>query len=212
MSGRVVMCRQIAQCSERAYADMLSYIDQVIAARLSEYGLTASKQQAANQPFACDATIANRATIVVFSGDMDRLLAAFSIATGAVAMGMEVSMFFTFWGLTTLKKKTILKGKTLSEKLIALMLSRGPDRLGTSRMNMLGIGPVFFKRLMRKKNVQSLPDMLTLARDLGVRMVACRTSMDMMGIGEGELIDGIEFAGVATYLADARSSRISLFV
>jgi peroxiredoxin family protein len=191
---------------------MLSYIDQVIAARLSEYGLTVSKQQTAIQPLTQDPTVANRATIIAFSGDMDKLLAAFSIATGAVAMGMEVSMFFTFWGLTALKKKTILKGKTLSEKLIALMLPRGPDRLGTSRMNMLGIGPVFFKRLMRKKNVQSLPDMLTLARDLGVRMVACRTSMDMMGIGEGELIDGLEFAGVATYLADARSSRISLFV
>jgi peroxiredoxin family protein len=207
------MCQLISQCNEKTYSDLLGYIDQAIAAKLADLGKAApSKQQSAVQILDHDPALANRATIVAFSGDMDKLFAAFTIATGAVAMGMQVSIFFTFWGLAALRKKTILKGKTISEKLIALMFPSGPNKLCSSKMNILGAGPVFFKRLMRKKNAQSLPELISLARDMGVRMVACRISMDIMGLREDELIDGLEFAGVATYLADARDSRITLFI
>ncbi len=156
--------------------------------------------------------ISDRATIVVFSGDMDKLMAAFIIAVGAAAMDMEVSMFFTFWGITALKKQTVYSGKPVVEKMMSVMLPGGPDKVGTSKMNMMGFGPKFFKMVMEQKNVQSLPELIALARDLELRMVACQMSMDIMGIREDELIDGIEYGGVATYLADAADSRITLFI
>jgi peroxiredoxin family protein len=158
------------------------------------------------------AALADRATIVVFSGDMDRLMAAFVIATGAAAMAMEVSMYFTFWGLTALKKTTSFAGKSLPEKLIAAMLPSGPSRVGTSRLNMLGLGPVFFKMMMRQNHVESLPDLITLARDMGVRLIACQMSMGVMGIRQEELLDGLDYGGVGTYLGDACDSKITLFI
>lgn len=156
--------------------------------------------------------IAQRATLVVFSGDFDRLMAAFIIGTGAVAMGLEVSMFFTFWGLTALKKQTLLSGKTLPEKMVSMMLPGGAASVGTSRMNMMGMGPAFFKLLMKRNNVQTLPELIDLAREMEVRMVACQMSMGVMGIKEEELIDGIEYGGVATYLGDSTDSRLTLFI
>jgi peroxiredoxin family protein len=156
--------------------------------------------------------LANRATIVVFSSDMDKLIAAFIISTGAAAMGMEASMYFTFWGLSALKRRTALRNKTITEKLMGLMLPAGLARLGTSKMNMLGMGPAFLKYVMKKKNIQTLPDLIALAADSGVRMVACQMSMDVMGITKEELIDGVGHGGVATYLGDACDSRITLFI
>ena len=154
----------------------------------------------------------DRATLVAFSGDMDRLFAAFTIASGAAAMGMQVSMFFTFWGLAALRVKTTYQGKSLGQKMAGFMLPSGPHAVPTSRMNMGGIGPEFFKILMRQKNVPSLPEMLTMVRDLGVRIVACEMSMGVMGITREELIPGIDYGGVATYLGDAAKSKITLFV
>jgi len=161
--------------------------------------------QAANIP-------EDRATLVVFSGEMDTLFAACTIAVGAAAMGMEVSMFFTFWGLNALKTGRKLKGKTLAEKMVALMMPRGPQAVPTSRMNMAGAGPVFFKYLMAKRKVQSLPEMVALVQEMGVRMVACETSMGVMGVTREELLPGIDYGGVATYLGDASRSKITLFV
>jgi len=158
------------------------------------------------------ATLADRVSILVFSGEMDKLLAAFIVATGAAAMGTRVSMFFAFWGLAAIKKRRMFKGKPITEKMMAAMLPRSSRRLATSRMNMLGIGPVFFKRVMRKKNVQSLPEFVELARELGVRLVACRLSMEVMGIREAELLEAVEYGNVAVYLEDARDSRVTLFV
>ena len=155
---------------------------------------------------------ANRTTLLVFSNDLDRLISAFIVATSSVAMGLESSMYFTFWGLTALKKQTIFQGKGFAEKLLALMLPDGPHTSQTSRMNMGGAGPLFFKYLMKKNNVESVLDLLELARELGVRLVACRMAMGVMGIVEDELIDGLEFGGVATYLEHAADSRITLFV
>jgi peroxiredoxin family protein len=158
------------------------------------------------------AAVSDRVTMVVFSGDLDKLMAAFIVATGAAAMGMEVSMFFTFWGLAAVKKKAQYKGKPLTEKMMAVMLPSGPDRVGTSKMNMLGLGPAFFKMIMGKKKVQSLPELIELAREMEVKMVACEMSMDVMGIKREELIDGLEYGGVATYLGDASDSKVTLFI
>ncbi len=156
--------------------------------------------------------LTDRCTIVVFSGDFDRLFASFIIANGAAAMGMEVSMFFTFWGLTTIKKQTIYAGKTIPEKMISMMLPGGPKTVGTSRLNMMGMGPAFFKHLMGKHNVESLEDLIALAKDMDVRLVACQMSMGIMGIQKEELLDDIEYGGVATYLGDAGDSRTTLFI
>jgi peroxiredoxin family protein len=155
---------------------------------------------------------ANGVTIVAFSGDMDKLLAAFTIATGAVAMGMNVSIFFTFWGLTALKKATSYKGKPALKKMISTMLPGGPSSVGTSQMNMMGLGPAFFKTLMKKDNVASLPELIDLAVEMDIKLTACQMSMELMGIGRDELRDDISFGGVAPYIEDAADSKITLFV
>lgn len=154
----------------------------------------------------------NRVTIVAHSGDLDRLLSAFGIATGAAAMGMEVSIFFTFWGLLALKRSTAYAGKSLAEKMIAALLPGGPTQAATSQLNMLGVGPAFFGALMKKHHVETLPEMIDLAEELGVRFVACQMSMDIMGTTRDELREGIEFGGAATYLSDAAQSRVTLFI
>jgi len=154
----------------------------------------------------------DRATLVVFSGEMDTLFAAFTIAVGAASMGMEVSMFFTFWGLTALRKDKTFSGKTVGEKMVAMMLPNGPHAVPTSRMNMAGMGPLFFKYLMTQRNIESLPNMIALAQELGIKLVACEMSMGVMGVTRAELLDDIDYGGVATYLGDAAKSKITLFV
>ncbi|MEN2983700.1 MAG: DsrE/DsrF/DrsH-like family protein [Dictyoglomaceae bacterium] len=155
----------------------------------------------------------NKKTIIVFSNDMDRVMASLVIATGASAMGDEVTMFFTFWGLNVLRdpKKNISK-KNLLEKIFGWMMPKGVDKLPLSKMNFLGIGPKLMKYMMKKKKVQSLSEMLKQAQDLGVKLVACSMSMEVMGIKKEELIDGVEIGGVATYLNEANSSGLNLFI
>jgi len=121
-------------------------------------------------------------------------------------------MYFTFWGLTALKKATILEGKTLPEKMVAMMLPGGIESVPTSRMNMGGIGPKFFQHLMRARNVESLPDMRDMALEMGAKMVACEMSMNVMGLTRAELLDGLAYGGVATYLEDAAKAKITLFI
>jgi peroxiredoxin family protein len=149
---------------------------------------------------------------LVFSGDLDRLQAAFIVATGAAAMGQDVSMFFTFWGLSALKKQTVLSGKNLPEKILSTMLPSNPDKAGTSKLNMLGMGPLLLKRMMSENHVESVPSLIALARELDVRLIACQMTMGVMGITKEELIDDINYGGVATYLADATDSRLTLFI
>lgn len=156
--------------------------------------------------------VPDRVSMIVFSGDMDKLMAAFIIATGAVSMEMEVSMYFTYWGLSALRKATTYKNKAIPEKMIAAMLPTGPESVGTSKMNFLGMGPKFFKHLMKQKNVQTLPELISLAKELDVKMIACQMSMEIMGITKEELIDDLAFGGVATYVGDAANSKISLFI
>jgi peroxiredoxin family protein len=154
----------------------------------------------------------DRVALVVFSGDLDRVLAAFVIATGAAAMGQQVSMFFTFWGLSVLKKDSQLSGKTLFQKMMALMSPGSSQSLPVSKMNYFGVGAKMLRSMMKEKNVSSLEEMISLARELGVRMIACEMSRDVMGIKESELVAGLECGGVASFLADSLKSRTSLFI
>lgn len=163
-------------------------------------------------PPTCTACPEDRASLVVFSGEMDTLFAALTIGVGAASMGMQVSMFFTFWGLTALRKSKSYAGKSTAQKMVAMMLPDGPAHVPTSRMNMGGLGPPFFKYLMKQRNVESVPDMVALAQELGVKIVACEMSMGVMGVTREELIDGIDYGGVAVFLDDASRSKITLFV
>jgi len=156
----------------------------------------------------------SKKTIIVFSGDYDRAIAAFIIANGAAAMGDQVTMFFTFWGLNILRKPNRVKtqGKSLLQKMFGWMMPRGAGKLGLSKMNFLGLGPILMKKAMRDKNVMSLEDLIASARRQGVKLVACTMSMDVLGIAKEELFDDIEYAGVASYLAEADEANVNLFI
>jgi peroxiredoxin family protein len=158
-------------------------------------------------------TVDDAATIVVFSGDLDKVLAGFVIATGAAAAGLQTSMFFTFWGLAVLKKKGVEAGpKTLMERMLAMMTPSGSETLGTSRMNFFGLGALMLRKMMKDKQIASLEELIAVARDMDVKMIACTMSMDAMGVGKEELVDGLTYGGVATYMADAARSRVTLFI
>ncbi|HEX9113974.1 MAG TPA: DsrE/DsrF/DrsH-like family protein [Nitrospirota bacterium] len=154
----------------------------------------------------------DRLALVVFSGDLDRVLASFIIATGAAAMGMQVSMFFTFWGLSVLKKDSLLSGKSLFQKMMVLMSPGSSKGLPVSKMNYFGVGAKMMRSMMKQKKVSSLEEMISLARELGVRMIACEMSRDVFGIQESELVAGLECGGVASFLSDSLKSRTSLFI
>ena len=152
-------------------------------------------------------------TIIVFSGDMDKVLASFVIANGAAAMGRPVTMFFTFWGLNVLRKTDPQNiKKPFIDKMFGFMMPRGASRLKLSKMNMGGMGTALMRKVMKDKNIDSLEDLIKKARSNGVKMIACTMSMDVMGIKKEELIDGIEYAGVGTYLGDAEESNVNLFI
>lgn len=152
-------------------------------------------------------------TIVVFSNDFDKMMAAFIIANGAAASGSEVTMFFTFWGLNLLRKdKKIPVKKNLVEKMFAMMMPRGATRVKLSKMHMAGMGTYMIKQVMKKRNVYSLSELIEEAKNSRVRFVACSMSMDIMGIKEEELIDGVEIGGVAAYLEKADKSHHNLFI
>lgn len=152
-------------------------------------------------------------TIIVFSGDMDKVLASFIIANGAAAMGRPVTMFFTFWGLTALRKTEKQNvSKTFMESMFDTMLPRGTKNLKLSKMNMGGVGTAMMKKIMQDKNVDSLEAMVQKAMQQGVKIVACTMSMDVMGIKKEELIDGVTLGGVGAYLGDAEESNVNLFI
>jgi NADPH-dependent 2,4-dienoyl-CoA reductase/sulfur reductase-like enzyme/peroxiredoxin family protein/TusA-related sulfurtransferase/rhodanese-related sulfurtransferase len=155
----------------------------------------------------------NGKTIIVFSNDLDKVLASFIIANGAAAMGRPVTMFFTFWGLSVLRKpEKVSVKKSFVETMFGLMMPRGVHKLKLSNLNMLGMGSSMMKSVMRKKNVDSLTELMEKAKRAGVKLVACTMSMDVMGIRAEELIDGVELAGVGTYLGDAEESNVNLFM
>jgi peroxiredoxin family protein len=154
-------------------------------------------------------------SIIVFSGDLDKALAAMIIATGAKAMDMEVKMFFTFWGTAMLRdKKKSVGGKDFMSKMFGMMLPKGSTKLKLSKMNMAGMGTSMMKGLMKKKRVASLPEMFATAAELGVEINVCEMSMDLMGFKREEMINypNLKYVGVGSYLADAEESKIQLFI
>jgi peroxiredoxin family protein len=151
--------------------------------------------------------------MIMFSGDMDKAMAGLIIANGAAAMGDEVTMFFTFWGLNILRKAQKIKvRKSFMENMFGWMMPRGAEKLGLSKMNFGGMGTAMMKDIMRKKKVNSLPELIKSAQDMGVKFIACTMSMDVMGIKPEEIIEGVEYAGVATYLGEADEANVNLFI
>ncbi|MCE3200293.1 FAD-dependent oxidoreductase [Paenibacillus sonchi] len=152
-------------------------------------------------------------TMVVFSGDLDKTIASFIIASGAAAMGKQVTMFFTFWGLNLLRREQGPRvEKKALDKLFGLMMPQGTRKLPLSRMNMGGLGAKFIRHTMKRKNVDSLEELMQGAIHAGVKLMACTMSMDIMGIKQEELIAGVEFGGVASYLGAAEDSGVNLFI
>ncbi len=153
----------------------------------------------------------NKLSMVVFSGDMDKILAAFVIATGAAASGMEVTMFFTFWGLQALKKKKAT-GKGFFGKMLGFML-KNINSLNPSKMSFFGLGRWMFKKMMKSKKVPLPEELRKMALELNVKIYPCQMSMDVMEINSEDLIEGIQSpVGVATFLEEANKSKITLFI
>lgn len=153
------------------------------------------------------------ATLVVFSGELDKVLASMIIAQGAAAQGKNVTLFFTFWGLNALRKRDGKgRNKTFVEKMFGAMMPKGAEKLPLSMMNMFGAGPAMIKGIMKKKKVDDLDTMIKKAQKAGVHFIACTMSMELMGIKEEELIDGVEFAGVGSYIASNENAGTTLFV
>lgn len=166
-----------------------------------------------DKPIQAAASERNGKTFVVFSGDLDKTIAAFIMANGAAAMGRKVTMFFTFWGLNILRKpEKVTVHKTLIERMFGAMMPRGTRKLGLSRMNMGGMGAKMIRGIMKEKGVSSLEELIQNALDHGVRIVACQMSMDIMGIHKEELLDGVELGGVSTFLGSGEQSDMSLFI
>ena len=156
----------------------------------------------------------NDKTIIVFSGDLDKVIAGVIIANGALAMGRKVTMFFTFWGLNALRKpeKITGLGKNLVEAAFGMMMPRGSRKLSLSNMSMGGIGGRLIRGIMKNKNVPALEELIAMAIKAGAHLVACQMSMELMGIRKEELIDGIEIGGVAAYLEASEHADNNLFI
>ena len=155
----------------------------------------------------------NAQTIVVFSGDLDKAMAAFIIANGAKAAGKEVTLFFTFWGLNILRKDNVsVKKENVVDKMFGMLMPKGADKLTLSKMNMGGLGSMMMRRVMKNKNVSSLKELIEDAQKSGIKFIACQMSMDVMGLTKEELIDGIEIGGVASYIDASSNANSNLFI
>ncbi|ASV66787.1 DsrE/DsrF/DrsH-like family protein [Cytobacillus sp. FSL W7-1323] len=154
-----------------------------------------------------------KTTIILFSGDYDKAMAAYIIANGAAAYDHEVTIFHTFWGLNALRKEELVPVKKgFMEKMFAKMMPRGADNMGLSNMHFAGMGPKLIKNVMKKHNAVPLPNLIEMAQEQDIKLVACTMTMDLLGLQQEELLDGIEYAGVAAYLADAEDGNVNLFI
>ena len=153
-------------------------------------------------------------TIVVFSGELDKALAAFILATTGASMGMEVSMFFTFWGLNIIKKNEGgIKSKGLMRKKLNFMNRGGSKRLKLSRFNMLGLGTWMMKKLMKESNYPTIDQFITMAHEMGVKLIPCSTTCGVMGLTQDSFRSEVEeIAGAAYFLGEAREAKVSLFI
>lgn len=154
----------------------------------------------------------DKVTLVVFSGDLDRAIAAFIIATGAAALNQEVTMFFTFWGLNILRSQKKFGNKDLLSKAMSVMAPNGSQNLPLSQMNFFGIGSKLMRQMMKSKNVSSLEDLIAMAKEMGVKFIACEMSRDLLGIEDDEIIPNVESGGVSSFLGEAIRSHVTLFI
>src|SRR5699024_594651 len=154
-----------------------------------------------------------KTTIVLFSGDYDKAMAAYIIANGAAAYDHEVTIFHTFWGLNALRKDSqVPTKKNFLEKMFEKMMPRGADKMGLSKMNYLGMGPKMIKSVMKKHNAVPLPQLVEMAQEQYVKLIACTMTMDLLGLQQDELLDEIDYGGVGAYVGDAEDGNISLFI
>ena len=156
-----------------------------------------------------------KATIVMFSGELDKALAGFVIATGAAASGWDVTLFFTFWGINIVRdsNKKALESKDFMSKMFGAMMPNGTDKLKLSKMNMGGMGTSMMKKRMKQKNVKSLRGMIKDAKELDVKFLVCDMSMDIMGLQKSEFIEEIdEIVGVGTYVKESKGADMTLFI
>jgi len=153
-------------------------------------------------------------TLVVFSGDLDKALAAFILATTAASMDMDVTMFFTFWGLNIIKRNEgSIQSKGIMHKMLNIMNRGGSKRLKLSRFNMLGMGTWMMKKLMKESKYPSIDEFIQMAKDMGVKMIPCSTSCGLLGLPDDVFRDGVmSQAGAAFFLAQAKESKVTLFI
>ncbi len=219
MAGLPTGRRVVTQATEAAFAsDIRVWCERtgnVLESIDTEDGVITAhivKADPADAPTANGST-ANGKTFVVFSGDLDKTIAAFIMANGAAALGREVTMFFTFWGLNILRRpEKVRVAKTPIGRAFGAMMPRGTKKLGLSRMNFLGAGAKMIRAVMKRNGISSLEELIDQARAHGVRLVACQMSMEIMGITPAELVDGVELGGVATFLGSGEKSDMSLFI
>ncbi|MCK6255814.1 DsrE/DsrF/DrsH-like family protein [Fictibacillus sp. KIGAM418] len=154
-----------------------------------------------------------KTTIVLFSGDYDKAMAAYIIANGAAAYDHEVTIFHTFWGLNALRKEEhpALK-KGFLEKMFAKLMPKSADKMGLSKMNFAGMGPKMIKHVIKKHNAMTLPQLIEMAKEQDVNLIACTMTMDLLGLQQEELMDDIDYAGVAAYLGEASEGNVNLFI
>lgn len=152
-------------------------------------------------------------TLILFSGDFDKAMAAFTLANGAAGQGMDVSIFFTFWGLNIIRAR-VQKTKNPLENLFKKMMPVGPDKIGLSKMNFAGIGPWLMKRLIRQKEGQTVADLVKMSMERHVKFIACEASLNMLGLSKHELIayERLEIGDVKTFLNNALQSRLAMFI
>ena len=157
----------------------------------------------------------SKKTIILFSGDFDKVMAALIIANGAAAMGDEVTIFCTFWGLNILRKTEKVETKdkkTTLQSMFGMMMPKGTKRLGLSKMNFAGAGSPMMRRATKDAGGMSLEELFDSALEQGVKFIACTLSMDILGFKAEELIDGVELEGVAAYLGHADEANVNLFI
>lgn len=158
--------------------------------------------------------MAGKASIVVFSDELDRACSAFTIANGAAASGMDVTLFFSCWGVNLVRKDgRAFRGDNTMNRLMNFMTRGGAARLRLSRFHFLGLGSWMMRRQMKARNIQSIPEMIADARDLGVRLLVCDNPTAIMGLKKEDLIDGVEdIVGVATYIKESVGADMTLFI
>lgn len=155
----------------------------------------------------------NKMTLVVLSGDMDKVMAAYIIASGAAASGMEVIMFFTFWGIKAIQRDGIFTGNGLFGRMLGVMNRGGLNAIGPSRLNMLGMGRWMFKKMMKMHGVTPLQELREASIALGVKLIPCEMSMKVMEITCEDLIPETEEpVGVAVMLEHANESSVQYFI